>query len=181
MVSGDRIPEQGQHPGGLDVGNDRQGSADVVEERRVLNVGRVLLPHVGSRLRHFNGLPLLVPGKHLGVFLVEHRGADLRHGIGDLFLAGPDVAQVDRLAILAHAQRLAADVRAHTASQRISHHQGRRGEPVGFHQRVNTAFEVAVARQHGSHGQVVLGDGFFNGFRQRPGVADTSRAAVAHQ
>ena len=181
MVGGYRIPQQGQHVGALDVLDHRQRAGDVVEEWRVLDIGGILLPHVGGCLRHFNGLPLLVAGKHFGIFLVEHAGADLGHRLGDFLAAGPDVLQVHRIALLVITQRLAADVDTHGAGQRVSDDQGRRGQPVGFYQWVHAAFEVTVTGQHRGHGEVGLLDGFFDRLGQGPGVADTGGAAVAHQ
>ncbi|MNO91052.1 hypothetical protein D3C76_825910 [compost metagenome] len=181
MVGGHRVAEQGEDARAADVLDHRWRAADVVEERRMLDVGRVVLPDVGGRLRHFDGLPLFVAGEHFGVFLVEHGGVDPFDRFGDFLAAGPDVAQVHRLAVLVFAQGLAAEVDAYGAGQGIGDHQRRRGQPVGFHQRMDPALEVAVARQHRGHGQVGLLDGLFDGLRQRPGVADAGGAAVADQ
>ena len=147
----------------------------------MLDIGRIGLPHVGGRLRYLNGLPLCIAGEHFGVFLVEHRRVYLGHGSGNFLLAGPDVAQVHRLAILASAQRVAGQVQAYAAGQGIGHHQWRRGQPVGLDQRMHTAFEVAVTRQHRSHREVGAADGFFDRFIQRAGVADAGCAAIADQ
>ncbi len=96
-------------------------------------------------MRLFDGLPLFVAGEHFGVFLVEHGGVDLAHGVGDFLGAGPDVTQVYRVAVVVVAQGFATDVGAHGTGQGVGDHQRRGGEPVGFHQRVHTAFEIAVA------------------------------------
>ena len=85
--------------------------------------------------------------RHFGVFLVEHGGVDLAHGFGDFLSAGPDVAQVYQDAVVVVAQGVAADVGAHGAGHCVGDDQQRRGEPVGFYQRVHAAFEVAVARE----------------------------------
>ena len=181
MVGGDRIPQQRENIGALDVTDHRQWPAYFFKERRVLDISGVCLPHIGRGLRHLDGLPLLVTGKYFGVFLVEHAGADLGHGIGDFFLAGPDIAQVHRLAIFAGAQRVTADIYSYSACQGISDNQRWRGQPVGFHQRVNAPFKVAVTGQDRGYGEVGLGNGFFNRLGQWPGVADTGGAAIAHQ
>ncbi|MND95340.1 hypothetical protein D3C80_875940 [compost metagenome] len=181
MVGGHRVAEQCEDPGAADILDHGRWAADVVEERRMLDVSRVVLPDIGRRLRNLDRLPLFVTGKHFGVLLVEHGGVDLIHGVGNFLAAWPDVPQVHRFAVLAIAQRLAAEVGAHRAGQRIGHHQRRGGQPVGFHQWMHPAFEVAIAREHGGHGEVGLLDGFLDGLRQRPGVADASGAAIADQ
>ncbi|CRR97126.1 hypothetical protein PAERUG_P5_London_26_VIM_2_01_09_03357 [Pseudomonas aeruginosa] len=147
----------------------------------MLDVGGVGLPLVGVRLRHLDRLPFLVAGEDLGVLLVEHLGVDLLDRLGDFLLARPDVLQVDRLAVLAGAQRFLAEVDPHAAGQGVGHHQRRRGQPVGLHQRVHAAFEVAVAGEYRGDGQVGLLDGFLDRLQQRAGVADAGGAAVADQ
>ncbi|MNJ39812.1 hypothetical protein D3C77_346940 [compost metagenome] len=147
----------------------------------MLDIGGIVLPDIGGRLRYCNRLPLSVAGEDFGVFLVEHRRIDTGDRRGDFLLAWPDVTQVHRLAILAGAQGFAAQVQAHAPGQGIGHHQRWRGQPVGFHQRVHAAFEVAVARQYRGDGEVGAGDGFLDGFVQWPGVADAGGAAIADQ
>ena len=147
----------------------------------MLNVGRIVLPDVCGRLRHLDGLPLFVAGKHFGVFLVEHRRVDLIHRFGDFPAARPDIAQVHRIALLILAQRFAADIGAHAASQCVGDDQRRRGQPVGFHQWVYATFEVAVAGQDRRDGQIGFLNGFLDRLRQWPGVADAGGATVADQ
>ncbi len=181
VVGGHRVAEQGEDARLVDVADMRRRIGDVLEEGRMLDIGRVGLPGIGIGLRHVNRLPLRVAGEHLGVFLVEHRGVHLHDRRADFRLARPDVLEVHRLAIGAGAQRLFGDIHPHAAGQRIGHHQRRRGQPVGFHQRVHAAFEVAVAGEHRGDGQVVGLDGCFDRLGQWPGVADAGGAAVADQ
>ena len=146
MVGGHRIAQQREDAGAGNVLDHGGRPADVIEERWMLDVGRIRLPDVSRGLRHFDGLPLLVAGEHFGVLLVEHRGVDLLHGFGDFLAARPDIAQVHQVAVLVFAQRLGAEVDAHGARQCIGDHQRRGGQPVGFHQRMHPALKVAVAR-----------------------------------
>ena len=181
MVGGHRVAQQGQDACALYVADFRRRAADVVEERRVLDVGGGVLPGIGGGLGHCDGLPLCIAGEHFGILLVEHAGVDIGDRLGDLLLAGPDIAQVHGLAVLAGAQGVLGQVHAHAAGQRVGDHQGRRGQPVGLDQRMHPPLEVAVARQHRSDGQVGAADGFLDGIVQRPGVADAGGAAVADQ
>ena len=181
VVGGHRIAEQRQDAGTRDIGDRRWRLIDGLEERRVLDVGGVVLPGVGVGFRHLYGLPLLVAFEYLGVFLAEHGGVDFLYGLGNFLLGRPDVAQVHRFAVAVFAQRLLGDIHAHAAGQGIGDHQGRRGQPVGFHQRMHAAFEVAVAGQHRGDGQVMFLNGLLDWVRQRAGVADAGGAAVADQ
>src|SRR3546814_4301008 len=56
-------------------------------------------------------------------------------------VGGPDVLQVDRLALGIVAERLAGDVDLQVAGQRIGHHQHRRGEVVRLGQRMDRSEE----------------------------------------
>ncbi|CVA81563.1 Uncharacterised protein [Serratia marcescens] len=145
------------------------------------DIGRILLPLIGRRTGHLDRLPVGVAVEHFAVFLVEHLGAHFFYRLSDVLAARPDILQVDRLTVVALAQRLFGQINLHAARQRISHHQRRRGQPVGFHQRVNTPFEVAVARQHRAHGQIALFDRLLDRIRQRAGVTDAGGAAIPHQ
>ena len=63
----------------------------------------------------------------------------------------------------------------------IGHDQRRRGQVVEPRLRIDPALEVAVARQHRRYMQVPFVDRGGDGLGQRPGIADTGRAAVADQ
>ena len=94
---------------------------------------------------------------------------------------GPDVAQVDRLAVGALAERLVDEVDVHPAGERVGDDQRRAGQVVGLHVLVDPALEVAVAGEDGADRQVLLGDRRRDLRRQRPGVADAGGAAVADE
>ena len=99
----------------------------------------------------------------------------------DLALAGPDVLEVDRLALLVVAQRLVLQVDVHRAGQGVGDDQRGRGQVVGADLGVDPALEVAVAAQDGDGDQVVFVDRLGDLRRQRARVADAGRAAVADQ
>ncbi len=111
--------------GVLDVLDLGRLLAHALEEGRVLDVGRVVVPLVDLAFRHLDGLPHLVAVEHLGVFLAEHLGVDLLHRLGDLGLGGPDVLEVDRLAVAAFTDGVIVQVAAHITGQGEGHHQGR--------------------------------------------------------
>ena len=46
---------------------------------------------------------------------------------------------------------------------------------------MDAALEIPVAGEHGRHDQITCVDRLGNRIRQRPGIADAGRAAVAHQ
>ncbi len=181
VVGGDRVAQQRQDAGIVDVGDARRIAGDGLEEGRILDVGGVGVPDIGLGIRHLDRLPLLVTVEHGAVLLVEHGGVELLHGVGHFLLGGPDVFQIDRLTVIAGAQRLLGQIDLDAAGERIGHHQRRRGQPVGLDQRMHPAFEVAVAGEHRSHGEVGVLDRLLDGVEQRAGVADAGGAAIADQ
>ena len=182
MVGGDRVAEQADATGAADVLVLRQVHRHAVEVGRVLDVGRLPVPRVLVALGHFHRVPFLAALEHLAVVLGEHGRVDgLRHQVGDLLVAGPDVLEVNVLAVLTLAERLFRQVDVDGARDRERHHQRRRGEVVHLHFGVDAALEVAVAGQHRRHREVVVVDAPADVLGQRAGVADTSGAAVADQ
>src|ERR1035437_8491455 len=76
-------------------------------------------------------------------------------------------------------QRFRREVDVHGASQRERHDQRRRGEIARPAQWGAGALEVAIAREHRRHDEIVVLDGLRDGGIERPAVADTGRAAIA--
>ena len=83
-----------------------------LEIGRVLHVGGAGVPAVGVALGgDVDRLPLLRPLEHVAVALLEHLARDdAVDGVRHLLLGRPDVLQVDRLAVLAGADRLLRQV-----------------------------------------------------------------------
>jgi hypothetical protein len=75
------------------------------------------------------------------------------------------------------AEWLVAEVNVDGARERVGHHQRRAGEEVLLHVGVYATFKVAVPRQHGHDGKVVLVHGIGDPVEQRAGVANACRAA----
>ena len=127
-------------------------------------------------------MPLGIALEHIGVFLLEgfarHGGVD---EVGDFLVRGPDVFQIDRLAVFRGAQGLGRQVDVHITGQRIGDNQGRGGEVVGAHVGADAPFEISVARQDGGRHQITLGDGSRDFRLQRAGVADAGGAAITDE
>src|SRR3546814_11702758 len=98
VVGGHRVAEQSQDFCTFDIVDGRWRPTDVLEERRVLDVGPVRLPDVRRCLRQPDSLPMLITGRHAGVFLVAHARVELALPLSDLPAAGPGTPQVHRLA-----------------------------------------------------------------------------------
>ena len=180
MVGGDRVAEHAHDPRTANVVDVADIHGHAVEVGRVLDVGGGLVPGVEVAVGRLDPGPAGVALEHVGVVLLEHFRAD-RPGdeVADFLVAGPDVAQEHRIAVAVVAQRFVGQVDVDRAGQRVGDHQRRRGEVVHLHLGVDAAFEVAVAREHRGHGQVVLGNAAGHRLGQRAGVADAGGAAVA--
>jgi len=71
-----------------------------------------------------DGVPLLVLLAYVGILVGEHLGGDARSDGGVHFLlAGPDILEIDLLALVVDAQRLCIQVDIDRAGQRISNDQ----------------------------------------------------------
>jgi hypothetical protein len=115
----------------------------------------------------------------VGVVLGEHPRRDgLADRVEDLLPAGPNVPQVDRLAIRVLAQRLAVQVDVDGAGKGVSDDQRRRREVLGADHRVDATLEVAVAAQDGGGDQIVLLHRGADGLQHQAAVADAGGAAV---
>ncbi len=157
-------------------------AAHADEVRRVLHVGRLLVPRIGEPALDADLAPERVALEHVGVFPREHLLVDgLARERGDLAVRRPDVLEEDLLALLVDAERLLGDVGIHRARERIGDHQRRRRQIVGAHVGIDAAFEVAVAGEHRRRHQILVVDGLGDFRRQRPGIADAGGAAEADQ
>ena len=85
------------------------------------------------------------------------------------------------LAVLVLAERLVEQVDVHRPGERVGDAQRRRREVVHLHVGVDAALEVAVAREHRDDREVLGLDDVGDLLRQRAGVADAGRAAVADE
>ena len=88
--------------------------------------------------------------------------------------------QVDG-AVVAFADRLVQQVDVHAPGERVRDDERRRREVVRLHVAVDARLEVAVSREDGADDEVALVDRFADRVRQRAGVADARRAAVADE
>ncbi len=159
VVGRDRIAELAERPGTLDVGEPARDLAHAVEVGRIAHVGRLVVPRIGQAGLGLDAAPELVALEHVGVALLEGLdGDELVDQLLDFHVRWPDVLEVDRLAVLADADRILGDIDLHRAGQRVAHHQHRRGEIVGPGQWVDATLEVAVARQHGADHEIGIGD-----------------------
>jgi hypothetical protein len=178
VVGGDLVAEQRKDARFHDIGRGLRLHLHAFEVRRVLHVGRAHVPLVGVARHRLDLAPVGVALEHVGILLLEDcRGDILLDESVDLLRRRPDVLQVNRLAVLAGADRLDIEILRDRAGQRMSDNQRRRGEIVRLHVRGDAAFEVAVARKHGCGNDAVVVDRLRNLFRQRTGIADAGGAA----
>ena len=85
------------------------------------------------------------------------------------------------MAILIGTERFGLKIDIHAAGQCVGHHQRRRCQIVGAHQRIDAAFEVAIATEDGGNGQLPLLHCVRHRFRQGSTVADAGGATIADQ
>ena len=147
------------------VAEDRQGAHAaqlVLTGQGALPVGRppdvgAFRPPVVERVGPVHGV--LDLGEHGVVNGPELLGLDvLRDHRVDLLVAGPQVLEGDRVAVLVVPQHALLDVEADRAGDRIGHHQRRRGQEGLLGVGVDAPVVVAVTGQDGGGVQVPLDD-----------------------
>ena len=181
MVGGDRVAEQRQDPGG---GHDLRFfglGRHAVEKGWAAHVGRVLVPGILAAGRALQRVPAFVAIEYPGVTRLELRRAHvLRHFRLHFGGVRPDIAQIDGIALRVHAQRIVLDVHVHASGQRPGHDQGRGGQVVEIHLRMNAPLEVAVAGQNAAAAQSGFLDMAGDVLAQGARIAYAGRASVAH-
>ena len=139
------------------------------------------VPRVPARLRAPAAPSSVVALEHRRVAPLEERGLERgRHGVAHFGGVGQMSCEIHRLAVLAGAERLPAQVDVHPSRQREGHDQHRRRQVVGPHLRMDAGLEIPVAAQHRGRHQSCSSISCGHRLGQRPAVADARRAAVAH-
>ena len=77
-------------------------------------------------------------------------------GVGDFFLRGPDVVEIDGLAGLILAERIGVEVVADVAGERVGDDERRGHQIICAHVDVDAALEVAIAAEHADGDEAVL-------------------------
>jgi hypothetical protein len=163
VISGNRISKVEETVSGLNVSDSLRVLLGGGEERRVCNVGRLRVPAVELASASFELLPSGATLEDIAIDLLEHLGLD--HSAGHflhLVTSGPDIAEVDILAIFTLTDGLGFEVDVDAASQCVSDDQGRRGQVVGASIGVHTALEVSVSREDSSGNKVIVHNGVLN-------------------
>ena len=150
----------------MNVADRIRGGLHAVEEGLLTHVSGILIPCKQLAFRHIKALPAMIAIEYGSVILEEHLTADgtVDHGC-DLFVGRPDVLEIYVVAGCILAEWLGLKIEVHGTGERVGNDQRRRCQIVHLDIRADAAFEVTVARQYGSDGQVVGIDGFGD-FRQ---------------
>jgi hypothetical protein len=101
VIGGDAVAEKGEHSGADDVLQGRDIQVQSLEEGRVLNVGRVVVPLVEGNitLRERERLPELVTFEYFRVSRLIHLWLQrFPNRVANFFLRRPDVAKKNRFA-----------------------------------------------------------------------------------
>src|SRR5690606_13146824 len=129
-----------------------------------------------------HGAPVLVALEDVGVFAGEQLAGDvLGDELLDLLRRGPDVPQIDGLAILVLAERLRRQVLGAGAGEGVGYDQRRRGQVIRLHVWRHATFEVAVAGEHGGRDQALVVDDLGDRAGQRTRIADAGGASEADE
>ena len=136
MVCCDHIAQNRHNLGIFKIGDLVSFHSNALEIGRVLHICRGGWPIIGFLVGHIHCLPFLIALEHIGVFGQEGLARYGRlHHFGYLLRGGPDIFEVDIIAVAVLANHICGQVDIQCTSQSIGHHQGRRGQIVGAHVR----------------------------------------------
>ena len=102
------------------------------------------------------------------------------HQCGNFGISRPDVFQIDRFAVAAHAERIFGQIGAHGAGNAIGNDEGRAGEIIGAQIGVHAGFEIAVTREHGASDEVLRYHRLFDLGVERTGGTHAGGAAISN-
>src|SRR6202034_2383858 len=142
--------------------------------RSLADVGRVRLPLVDVTGWKLQPLPVAVAVADRRIFLAEALAAQpLLNRVRTFLLRWPDVLEVNRRAVLVVPQRIAVEVVADLAGQRISDDERRTHQIIRAHINIHATLKIPIAAQHRNSNQAMLANAVRNVRRQRARVADT--------
>src|SRR5713226_3266907 len=145
-----------------------------LEKWRFLDVGRVGVPVEKLARGICEGAPMFVALEDGSIVFRKHCGSDcFTDDLAHLFLGGPEIAQVDRLAIDICAYRVLCQIDVDGAGEGIGDDQGWRGKETGPHLWMDTSLKITVAAQYGCYDEVVFLHGRSNWIGQWAAVAYT--------
>src|SRR5271156_1209510 len=111
VIGGNAVAEHREDARVVDLFDRRRLNLHTLEIRSAADVGGIFFPGVGLAFGDVEAAPALVAGKNLGVAFREHLGGDgFFDGFFDFALRGPDVGEVNRLAVFTFADGIFAKI-----------------------------------------------------------------------
>ena len=148
VVGGDAVAEHRQHAGAGDRLNRSRLAASCRRGTAAPGCRCSSSSHsIQVAFGDLDLVPRVVGGEDVGIAATRTSAAarDLASVWRDFLVRRPDVLEEDVFAVRARAERLVGQVDVGRAGEGIGDDQRRAGEIVGFHERIDAAFEVAVA------------------------------------
>ncbi len=179
VIGRDAIAKDAEDARAADFAQRRKFGLEIGEERWILYIGRFGIPRECFTAADRNRVPRRIAVKDVAVRFREHRRVNRRrHRVGDLFLRGPQVAQENRLAILARAQRLAIEIDVRRPRERVRDDERRRREEICLDLWMHAPLEIAIPGNHRRGDEISFHHRFRDWLRQWTAVADAHRAAI---
>jgi len=150
-----------------------------LEERRVVDVGGVIIPRVEFTFRGLEVLPHLGSLKDVVVNVNEHLRFDASFSNCRNFItSGPDFRKEDILSILVLTNRLSFEVVVDGTGKGVSNDKRRRSQVVSSSLWMDSTFEVSVSGKDSRGNEIVINNGILSSFRNFSRVTNTGHATV---
>ena len=181
MVSRDRVTEQAEDVSVLDRLNSGWSVfSHALEERWVMDVGRIIAPSEEIASWSLQVVPPLVSSQSVGVeFLEEFSGQYLSDDALDFIPAWPDVFKENIVSIWILANWVSFKVNVYCACESVGNNEGRACEVVGSRLWMHTAFKVPIARKYCSCYKIICFDCIFNLFRNVATISNACHAPIS--
>jgi len=152
------------------------------EKRRLLDVGARRIPAILHPLFDGQSVPRGVALKDVRVALFEHfRRKTKLQSFFNFSRGWPKIFEKNGMVFLGEANRFLFEIDLDSASESKGDDERRRHQKICFDGAVDPRFKIPIPAEYADGDQVVLFDGAFDLYVERPAVADTSCAPVGHE
>ena len=180
VIGGDGVTHVQEAVSVVDARDGLEFSLSALEERRVVDVGGVIIPRVEFTFRGLEVLPHLGSLKNVVVNVNEHLRLDASFGNGLNFITSrPDIGEENVFAFLVLTDRLGLEIVVNGTSKGVSNDKRRRGQVVGSSVRMNSALEVSVSGKDGGSNHIVVDDGVLDLVGDISRVSNAGHATIS--
>jgi hypothetical protein len=160
VIGGDGVTHVQEAVGIVNVSDGLEFGLGALEEGRVVDVGRVIVPRVEFTSGGFEVLPHLRSLKDVVVDVNEHFGLDATFSnILNFITRRPDIGEENIFAVLVLTEGLSLKVMVDGTGKSVGNNERGRCQVVSTSVGMDSSFEVSVSREDGRGDHIVVDNG----------------------